>query len=67
MSASKRCKELGAPSLRWVSEYSGKSESALYSLYGRNPKFFDIVVLGSACHAMNGELKRTIMAAMDFM
>ena len=46
MSASIRAKDLGAKSLRWVSERYGISESGLQKAYRDNPDRFDVIVAG---------------------
>jgi len=67
MSASKRAKELGADSLRWVAEAYGCSESALHKSYRDNPGRFDIKVAGCVSLDKRGRLKEQIQDVLDSM
>ena len=67
MSASKRCKDLGAPNLEWVAKMYGCSASNLQKKYAIHPDKFDIIVMG--CLAIDGGaiLKARIEEIMSFL
>ena len=55
MSASKRAKELGAPSLNWVAVTLGRDVTTLHYRYRVEPEYFDILVAGCVTlHIGNG-------------